>query len=68
VDRCFFKALSLDETTGRPSVDADRCIGCGVCAVGCPQKTLKLVRFERSKHFESGGRLLKTIASENRGA
>jgi ferredoxin len=66
-DRCFFKALTVDETTDRALVtDPDKCIGCGVCTLACPQEALKLHRYERSKPFETSRELMKTLALENR--
>jgi len=41
LDRCQFKALSLD---GVVHIDAGRCVGCGVCALACPEGALHLVR------------------------
>lgn len=65
-DRCFFEAITLDEDAGRPIVDADKCIGCGVCAVGCEQEVIQLVRLEREKPYKSSRELFKKIAIENR--
>ncbi|MBW1898082.1 MAG: 4Fe-4S dicluster domain-containing protein [Deltaproteobacteria bacterium] len=65
-DRCFFKALSIDEETERTIADPDKCIGCGVCTLACPQETLKLFRYERSTPFNTTKELVKTIARENR--
>lgn len=41
LDRCQFKAMSLD---GVIHIDAGRCVGCGVCALACPEGALHLVR------------------------
>jgi Fe-S-cluster-containing hydrogenase component 2 len=49
-----------------PGVDVDKCVGCGVCTLTCPQETLALNRYERSKPFNKGRELIKTIALENR--
>jgi len=66
-DRCVFKALTVDEETNRAMVmEPDKCIGCGVCTLVCPQETLKLHQYERSKPFETAKELVKTIARENR--
>ncbi len=66
VDRCFFKALSIDDETGRVVVKLEKCIGCGVCTLTCPQETLKLYRHERSTPFNTTREMIKTIAKENR--
>lgn len=66
-ERCFFKALTVNEETNRAVVmDPDKCIGCGVCTLACPQETLKLHRYERSKSFDTSKELMKTLARENR--
>ena len=66
-DRCFFRAITVDEETTRSRViDPDKCIGCGVCTLACPQETLKLHRYERSKPFATSKELVKTLALENR--
>jgi electron transport complex protein RnfB len=44
VDRCQFDALSVPEDVC--IVDTKRCIGCGVCAIVCPEGALALVRDE----------------------
>ncbi len=44
VDRCQFDALSVPEDVC--VVDKKRCIGCGVCAIVCPEGALELVRDE----------------------
>ena len=35
------EALPLSEEDV-PEVDLDRCIGCGVCATGCPSEAIEL--------------------------
>ena len=65
-ERCFFKALTVNEETNQAVVDPEKCIGCGVCTLACPQETLKLHRYERSTPFETARELIKTIALENR--
>jgi NAD-dependent dihydropyrimidine dehydrogenase PreA subunit len=66
-ERCFFKALSVDDETGRAVVEPEKCIGCGICTLACPQEALKLRRYERSNPFETVRELIKTVAIENRG-
>ena len=66
VDRCFFKAISLDEGLGRAVVDADKCMGCGVCTLACDQEAMRLQRLEREKPFPNARALYKTVAVENR--
>jgi len=66
-ERCFFGAISMDESKNRAVAAPDKCIGCGVCAIGCEQEALKLKRIERSRPFASPGELFKTVAAENKG-
>jgi len=65
-DRCFFGAISIDEEAQRAVVDPEKCIGCGVCALACPQETLKLERLERSTPFNSSGEMIKAFVAEKR--
>ncbi|MFO7964206.1 MAG: 4Fe-4S binding protein [Desulfobacterales bacterium] len=66
IDRCFFGALALDEDAGRAVVDPEKCIGCGVCTITCPQETLKLHRFERpSTPFDDRVEMVMTMARDN---
>jgi heterodisulfide reductase subunit A-like polyferredoxin len=41
VERCFFKALSMDD--GTAIVTAEKCMGCGVCAPVCPAEAISLI-------------------------
>lgn len=42
VDRCFFGAITADgETPAR--INADKCMGCGLCQVTCPAQAISLV-------------------------
>lgn len=66
VERCFLKALTVDEGTDRAVVNPEKCIGCGVCVLECPSEALKLERYERSKPFATTKELIKVIALENR--
>ncbi len=66
VDRCFLGALSLDEDAGKSVVDPEKCIGCGVCTIACPEEALKLHRYERlTAPFETPMALYGTIAKDN---
>jgi len=43
-DRCYFGAISWQETQGEVSrVDEANCMGCGLCQVTCPEQAITLV-------------------------
>jgi ferredoxin len=46
-------------------VDPEKCIGCGVCAVSCPEEALKLRRHERTSPFQTAMDLYGTVAKDN---
>lgn len=48
VDRCYFKAISMDGETA--SVDLEACMGCGVCAVTCPEQAISMVEVRPPDH------------------
>jgi ferredoxin len=66
VERCFFKAIELDEDAGRAVVSEERCMGCGVCTLACEQGAMRLKRVERHKPLPGPRELFKKIAIENR--
>jgi ferredoxin len=66
VDRCFFKAISLDDNLGRAVVDEKQCMGCGVCTLACQQEAIRLKRIDREKPLSGPRELYKKIAQENR--
>ena len=39
---CQFGALSMDETTGLPVVDEEKCTACGACAKACPRGIIEI--------------------------
>ncbi|MGY5860357.1 MAG: 4Fe-4S binding protein [Candidatus Thorarchaeota archaeon] len=46
IERCQFGALSIPEDV--TVVDETRCIGCGVCAIVCPETAMEIVKTETS--------------------
>jgi Pyruvate/2-oxoacid:ferredoxin oxidoreductase delta subunit len=64
-ERCVFGAITLDDQQLKSVVDAEKCMGCGVCTIACEQEALRLKRVEREKPFPTAGELLGTIAAEN---
>ncbi len=66
VDRCMLDALYIDNDEGHVVADAEKCIGCGVCTLDCPEDTLKLHRFERpEKPFNNVVEWYLTVAQDN---
>lgn len=66
VKRCMFMALHIDEETEKVVVDAEKCLGCGVCTITCKPEAIKLHRFERSKIYATPQELYRKIDSENK--
>jgi len=44
-ERCRFGAIEM--TDEGPVIDESKCIGCGLCATGCPADAMQLVRREK---------------------
>lgn len=42
VKACQFGALSIDEKTGLPVVDEEKCTACGACAKACPRTLIEI--------------------------
>ena len=42
VSVCRFGALHIDEETGMPVVDADKCTSCGACVKICPRHLIEI--------------------------
>ena len=49
VDRCQFKAITMNG--GLPEIALDRCMGCGNCALTCPEEALSLVETRPREHI-----------------
>ncbi len=54
-DNCPERAITLDEHSGGPEIDYDRCLSCGQCLRVCPTGTL--IEIERGFRVQLGGRL-----------
>lgn len=44
VKACQFGAIVMNEETGLPEVDEERCSACGACAKACPRQVIELRR------------------------
>ena len=66
IERCMLDALFIDEDEDRSVADPEKCIGCGVCTIDCPEETLKLQRYERPvRPFDTPMEFFVTIAKDN---
>ena len=65
-DRCPFDAITMGDEYAE--ITADKCLGCGVCVLGCDQDALHLMRVERETSLPTMRALIKKIATENRQA
>lgn len=55
VDACRERAITLDEATQYPEIDATKCLSCGKCSAVCPTGTL--ARGTRGYRVQVGGKL-----------
>jgi heterodisulfide reductase subunit A-like polyferredoxin len=42
LERCYFDAIAMEGEGGAAVVDAEKCMGCGLCAVTCPTEAIHL--------------------------
>jgi heterodisulfide reductase subunit A-like polyferredoxin len=48
IKHCKFDAIQM--VNGVAAIDYDKCRACGICAIGCPKKLIKLIPFD-STHW-----------------
>lgn len=68
VERCMFKAITLDDGDEKAQIDEEKCMGCGVCTVTCPSEALRLERLEREPVYTTPQELFEKVAAENEAA
>jgi ferredoxin len=50
IERCPVEAIAADEND-KSKVEREKCIGCGVCVIGCPTKAIELVPVSAEEWF-----------------
>ena len=63
VAACQFGALSMDEKTGLPVVDEEKCTSCGKCVKACPRNIIEL-----RKKGPKGRRMVVECVNKDKGA
>lgn len=59
---CDFDALYINEETGLPEVDDDKCVACGACVTACPKNL-----FELRKQGPKSRRIYVSCANKDKG-
>lgn len=62
VAACTFDALHMDEKTGLPVVDEEKCAACGACVKACPRNL-----FELRKHWKGNKKIYVACSNEDKG-
>ena len=63
VASCQFGAITMDEETGLPVVDEEKCTACGACAKACPRHIIEL-----RKKGPKGRRVYVQCVNKDKGA
>lgn len=63
VAACQFDAIHMDEKTGLPVVDEEKCTSCGACAKACPRNIIEI-----RKKGEAGIRMVVECVNKDKGA
>ena len=63
VDACQFGAIHINEATGLPEVDEEKCTACGACAKACPRNIIEL-----RKKGPKGRRVYVSCMNKDKGA
>lgn len=59
---CTFDALHMDEKTGLPVVDEEKCTACGACVKACPRNL-----FELRKRWKGNKKIYVACSNEDKG-
>ncbi len=62
VAACTFDALHMDEKTGLPVVDEEKCTACGACVKACPRNL-----FELRKRWKGNKKIYVACSNEDKG-
>ncbi len=62
VAACTFDALHMDEKTGLPVVDDEKCTACGACVKACPRSL-----FELRKRWKGNKKIYVACSNEDKG-
>ena len=60
---CKFAALKINEETGLPEVDEEKCVSCGACVKTCPRKVIEL-----RKKGKNNRRVFVSCINQEKGA
>lgn len=60
---CKFDALKINEETGLPEVDEEKCVSCGACVKTCPRKVIEL-----RKKGKNNRRVFVSCINQEKGA
>ena len=60
---CQFDAIHINEETGLPEVDEEKCTGCGACSKACPRNVIEL-----RKKGPKGRRVFVSCVNKDKGA
>lgn len=63
VEACQFGAISINQQTGLPEVDEDKCTACGACVKACPRNIIEL-----RKKGPKGRRVFVSCVNKDKGA
>lgn len=66
VKACAFDAISINEETGLPEVDEEKCTSCGACAKACPRNIIE-IRLKGKVIKEQARRVYVSCVNKDKG-